>query len=52
VVGADTHFELWDAAAWERYLEETEPRFADLPADGLLHDEMGLGRPEGGPDPT
>lgn len=52
VVGADTHFELWDAAAWDRYLEETEPRFADLPADGLLHDEMGLGRPEGGPDPA
>jgi MraZ protein len=48
VVGADTHFELWDAAAWERYLEETEPRFADLPADGLLHEAL----PEVGPDPT
>ena len=48
VVGADTHFELWDAAAWESYLAETEPRFADLPADGLLHDEIG----EVGRDPT
>lgn len=36
VVGADTHFELWDADAWERYLAEKEPAFAELDQDGLL----------------
>jgi MraZ protein len=31
VIGADTYFELWDAGAWDRYLEEMEPRFAAFP---------------------
>lgn len=31
VIGADTYFELWDAEAWDRYLEEMEPRFAAFP---------------------
>lgn len=36
VVGADTHFELWDAAAWDRYVSEKEPAFADLDQDDLF----------------
>ena len=36
VVGADTHFELWDAAAWDRYVAEKEPAFADLDQDDLF----------------
>jgi MraZ protein len=36
VVGADTHFELWDSAAWDRYVAETEPAFADLDQDDLF----------------
>jgi MraZ protein len=35
VVGADTHFEIWDHAAWQRYLEEKEPAFADLTGEVL-----------------
>lgn len=35
VVGADTHFEIWDSAAWQRYLEEKEPAFADLTGEVL-----------------
>jgi len=35
VVGADTHFEVWDAEAWRRYLEEKEPAFADLTGEVL-----------------
>jgi MraZ protein len=34
VVGVDTHFELWDAAAWDRYLEQQEPVFAES-AEGV-----------------
>jgi MraZ protein len=30
VVGADTHFELWDAPTWDEYLAERESAFADL----------------------
>lgn len=30
VVGADTRIEIWDAAAWENYLANAEPGFADL----------------------
>lgn len=29
VVGANTRVEIWDAAAWEAYLNEQEPEFAD-----------------------
>lgn len=36
VVGADTHFELWDAEAWDRYLADKEPAFADLDQDDLF----------------
>jgi len=36
VVGADTHFELWDAAVWDRYVAEKEPAFADLDQDDLF----------------
>jgi MraZ protein len=36
VVGADTHFELWDAATWDRYVAEKEPAFADLDQDDLF----------------
>ena len=36
VVGADTHFELWDAAAWDRYVADKEPAFADLDQDDLF----------------
>jgi MraZ protein len=35
VIGADTYFELWDAEAWDRYLEEMEPRFAAFPESVL-----------------
>jgi MraZ protein len=34
VVGVDTYFELWDSAAWDRYLEQQEPAFAEL-AEGV-----------------
>ena len=30
VVGADTRIEIWDAAAWETYLQTTEQSFVDL----------------------
>lgn len=35
VIGADTYFELWDSGAWDRYLEEMEPRFAAFPETAL-----------------
>ena len=30
VVGADTRIEIWDAAAWETYLAQTEQSFVDI----------------------
>jgi MraZ protein len=30
VIGADTHFEIWDAGRWREYLDAREPAFADL----------------------
>lgn len=30
VVGADTRIEIWDAAAWESYLDGTEQSFVEL----------------------
>ncbi|MEI7779692.1 MAG: division/cell wall cluster transcriptional repressor MraZ [Actinomycetes bacterium] len=30
VVGNNTTVEIWDSAAWETYLQENEPSFADL----------------------
>ena len=30
VVGADTRLEIWDAAAWEQYLSESDDAFAEL----------------------
>jgi MraZ protein len=30
VVGADTRIEIWDAAAWESYLQQTEQSFVDI----------------------
>jgi len=29
VIGAGDHVEIWDAAAWERYLDEQESAYAD-----------------------
>lgn len=30
VIGADTRIEVWDAEAWQAYLESTEEAFADI----------------------
>jgi MraZ protein len=30
VIGANTRIEVWDAAAWQEYLEAAEPAFADI----------------------
>ena len=30
VIGADTHFEIWDAGRWREFLDAREPDFADL----------------------
>lgn len=30
VIGANTRLEVWDAAAWQSYLEAAEPGFADI----------------------
>jgi MraZ protein len=30
VIGANTRLEVWDAAAWQTYLEAAEPGFADI----------------------
>lgn len=30
VIGANTRVEIWDTAAWNNYLAEQEPAFADL----------------------
>jgi MraZ protein len=42
VIGADTHFELWDQAAWDEYLERTEPQFSELAHEDLFR-EVGPG---------
>jgi MraZ protein len=36
VIGANTHVEIWDAAAWQTYLDRTEQAFAD--AEEVLPD--------------
>lgn len=33
VVGADTRIEVWDAAAWDEYLNRVEPGFVELDGD-------------------
>ena len=35
VIGANTRVEVWDAGAWERYVDENETGFSDLP-EGVL----------------
>ncbi len=35
VIGAGTRVEIWDTAAWERYLGEQEPAFAELAEEVL-----------------
>jgi MraZ protein len=35
VIGANTRIEVWDAAAWQEYLEATEPGFANLAEEVL-----------------
>ena len=35
VIGASSRVEVWDAAAWERYLVESEESFADI-EEGVL----------------
>ena len=35
VIGADTRIEVWDATAWQGYLETAEPAFADLAEEVL-----------------
>lgn len=35
VIGANTRVEIWDTAAWERYLADKEDSFADLETEVL-----------------
>ena len=35
VIGANTRLEIWDAVAWERYLEQQEDVFSDASAEVL-----------------
>ncbi|NUS73838.1 MAG: division/cell wall cluster transcriptional repressor MraZ [Corynebacteriales bacterium] len=35
VIGASTRVEIWDAAAWETYLENSEESFADIEEEVL-----------------
>ncbi len=35
VIGAGTRVEIWDAAAWDRYLGENEPVFSELSEEVL-----------------
>ena len=35
VIGANTRVEIWDSAAWARYLADREPAFADLSEEVL-----------------
>ncbi len=30
VIGANTRIEVWESAAWQQYLEATEPGFSDI----------------------
>jgi len=30
VIGANTHVEIWDATAWEAYVADREPAFAEI----------------------
>jgi MraZ protein len=35
VIGANSRIEVWDAAAWQSYLEGTEQAFADIAEEVL-----------------
>jgi transcriptional regulator MraZ len=35
VIGANTRLEIWDAQAWETYLEQQEPQFSNLSEEVL-----------------
>jgi len=35
VIGANTRLEIWDAQAWESYLQTSEPTFAELSEEGI-----------------
>lgn len=35
VIGANTRVEVWDAAAWDAYLNQTEPAYAEM-ADEVM----------------
>jgi MraZ protein len=35
VIGANTRMEIWDAQAWETYLEQSEQQFSDLSEEVL-----------------
>ena len=35
VIGANTRIEVWDAAAWQAYLDQTEQSFADIAEEVL-----------------
>jgi MraZ protein len=35
VIGANTRIEVWDAGAWQAYLEQTEQSFADIAEEVL-----------------
>jgi MraZ protein len=35
VIGANTRLEIWDAQAWETYLEQSEQQFSDLSEEVL-----------------
>jgi MraZ protein len=35
VIGANTRIEVWDAAAWQEYLQTAEPAFSDLAEEVL-----------------
>jgi MraZ protein len=35
VIGANARIEVWDAAAWQAYLDATEPAFADIAEEVL-----------------
>ena len=35
VIGANTRIEVWDAQAWQAYLDDAEPAFADIAEEVL-----------------
>ena len=35
VIGANTRVEVWDASAWQEYLDNTEQTFADAAEEVL-----------------